>query len=259
MSKLAATTQNIAGVTRLFVLADFLKNPQSHFGKIFHSNVSRFGSVDRVFDKLRSDFMFQLTQALPSEYQRGYRESTDQPISEMSFAAASRAMGVEVEKLASLAANKLGVQLSKRQKCFIVARNHDRLKTALSHFSVDLMNSQCLWLAALERDHILSATFGVRNLQSSLAAFLTSLHTVAFPTSSVKFERVLAQLFGRGDTYFTSGYPHDLLAYDVLALLRQPPPKGFLICDKYASSVVVSDVSSAPDGGNRPGYSYFSL
>lgn len=222
-----ATPENKNLVVTLYRLANWAASPRCL--KLVEQGIdSRFPHTDEVIARLRKDMLFQAAQSYGN-------------IRETDAKALMRGVSGELTAFADSLCQTFGITLKQSDKRFQLKKGEDFFTASYQAFNLDTLLSHCSTANTLSRQMFSSsqrASFNSRNMMNSLGVWLEALHTLAYPTGSDWFEKMLASLMV-DPTYFVRGYPHDILAHDKRCVALGQANHGIIVRKEFASSAIV--------------------
>jgi len=227
-------------LTTLYRAASLVGSPI--FSRLFYGEDFRFDNdPSALFAKLRDNLLFQMRQSISSEFLRGWRTKPD--AGEVPFEVAAKQLATQMIRLADYHDGQDLV--AQKDQRFIVKQGASILETSHQQFNITVAYETNVILSQNEPAFCNNRSFYVRNFLSELGKFIESRHTLAYRTLFPGYETMLKELM-KDISYFTRGYPHDVLAHDVWTLREQDDVTGIQTRTEYCSSLAVDKNSTLP-------------
>lgn len=172
-----------------------------------------------IFKRLQKDLMFQVTQCPDLSNKANDFDNLT-------------ALAVKMEEAAASIENKFNLEIKKSDKRFIVPQSSSLSDELFSLFSKTDMT-----------DLFKDDQFYLFNALDSVFVYVLSRRTLEKPIGNACFDK---QILGLTESYLLDGYPHDLLAHDVLSFSSDRKIKYWLFKNEYCATHLVFEGEAIP-------------
>jgi len=251
-----------AAAIYIYQAASLISSPR--FLKHYESSSSIFKEdIDdekQLFDKLRSDLMYQLVQSVSGDWRKEQRAKFNGNCSLIPAVDALNAMAISLVELGDLICDLYHIKCTNPDRKFILKKGVSLQEAMNEKLSVPHYFEVCSTFSVLSSPmaEIRGVqTFGACNFLSELGKYIYATSTLTIGVDIPGYMSAIRSLMANGAGYFVKGYPYDLLVHGLTSYLSDSYPCRVLKAnDQWCS---VDALGSNQDVGSTTGYSLFNL
>ncbi len=202
------------------------------FMALYQSNVSRFGQINGIFDRIRLDLMVQAKNSLDWDVVKKHRARTGNTNILPSFSFS------ELSKEMNLLAHTLHPSVKKKHSLFTVSRSQKFDRKIYN--TLKKTNQFIQYLNDYEKIPCQNTqlTFRIKGALFALRCFIESVDTLRYTTHHHRFESLLATVINKPMDYISMGYVHDLFCHDKVAIINKNNVVAIHIAPNWLSTML---------------------